>query len=94
MRSERYCRFRVCGSSGYKGRQAALAGGAAVESAEGGVIWVSISPRTAIESVRLPGEFHNDPADRMIVALARETNSSLVTADQKIRDYAHVRCIC
>lgn len=54
---------------------------------------VAISARTAVQSVRLPGEFHDDPADHMIVALAREVNAPLVTADGKIRAYPHVRCI-
>jgi PIN domain nuclease of toxin-antitoxin system len=44
-----------------------------------------------VQSTRLPGEFHNDPADRMIVALARHLNVSLVTSDQRIRAYKHVR---
>lgn len=54
---------------------------------------VPISVRVAVQSVRLPGEFHSDPADRMIVALAREANAPLVTADDKIRAYPHVRSI-
>jgi PIN domain nuclease of toxin-antitoxin system len=44
-----------------------------------------------VQSTRLPGEFHNDPADRMIVALARHLNVPLVTSDQRIRAYKHVR---
>jgi PIN domain nuclease of toxin-antitoxin system len=47
----------------------------------------------AIESTRLPGLFHKDPADRMIVALARHHSAALVTADSKIRDYAPVKTI-
>lgn len=58
-----------------------------------GVRLVPVSPRVAVQSVRLPGTFHKDPADRMIVALAREMNAPLLTADTKIRDYPHVRCI-
>lgn len=54
---------------------------------------VPISVRVAVQSVRLPGEFHSDPADRMIVALAREANAPLITADDKIRAYPHVRSI-
>lgn len=44
-----------------------------------------------VQSTRLPGEFHSDPADRMIVALARQMNALLVTSDKKIRAYRHVR---
>lgn len=47
----------------------------------------------AIEATRLPGVFHKDPADRMIVALARHQSAALVTADSKIRGYAHVKTI-
>ncbi len=47
----------------------------------------------AMQSVNLPGDFHKDPADRMIVALARELNAAVVTADQKIQRYAPVRWV-
>ncbi|WP_226801481.1 hypothetical protein [Alkalilimnicola sp. S0819] len=47
----------------------------------------------AVESTRLPGEFHKDPADRMIVALARRFNVELVTADDRIMSYKHVRTL-
>lgn len=54
---------------------------------------VPVSTRIAVQSTRLPGTFHKDPADRIIVALAREWNVSLLSADDKIRHYAHVRSI-
>lgn len=54
---------------------------------------VPLDAATAVESTRLPGNFHNDPADRMIVALARHFNAALVTADEKIRAYRHVRTV-
>lgn len=41
----------------------------------------------AVGSVRLPGDFHADPADRMIVATARFHQVPLMTADQAILDY-------
>ena len=47
----------------------------------------------AVKSHSLPGDFHADPADRIIVALARELGAPLVTADEKIRRYPHVRTI-
>lgn len=52
-----------------------------------------LSAEVAVESTRLPGTFHKDPADRFIVALARQLNAPLLTADGKIRDYPHVRTI-
>lgn len=39
------------------------------------------------------GEFHEDAADRLIVATARRHVVPVVTADAKIRDYPHVRSI-
>ena len=47
----------------------------------------------AIKSANLPGEFHKDLADRMIVATARKLGSILITADEKIINYPHVKTI-
>ncbi|MCG7600078.1 type II toxin-antitoxin system VapC family toxin [Halomonas sp. McH1-25] len=63
-----------------------------VEEIEG-VRIVAVDAATAVESTRLPGEFHKDPADRMIVALARHYNAELITADEKITAYRHVKTI-
>ena len=52
-----------------------------------------LSPADAIASTQLPGRFHKDPADRIIVALARRHGSPLVTSDAKIRAYSHVMSI-
>jgi PIN domain nuclease of toxin-antitoxin system len=41
-----------------------------------------------LESTRLPGTFHKDPADRFIVATARVHDLVLVTGDRLILDYA------
>ncbi|MCH2557300.1 MAG: type II toxin-antitoxin system VapC family toxin [Alcanivorax sp.] len=57
------------------------------------VRFVPVDNDVGVESTRLPGEFHKDPADRLIVALARHLNSTLVTADEKIRAYRHVRTV-
>lgn len=46
-----------------------------------------LSPRIAVESSYLPGDLHGDPADRIIVATARMTHSTLVTRDEKILAY-------
>jgi PIN domain nuclease of toxin-antitoxin system len=54
---------------------------------------VPVDPEIAVKSVELPGEFHKDPADRMIVATARKFAGPLVTKDEKIRAYAHVKTI-
>jgi PIN domain nuclease of toxin-antitoxin system len=55
--------------------------------------FVPIDARIAARSVDLPGEFHKDPADRLIVATAREYSVPLVTADLKIRNYPHVETV-
>ncbi len=47
----------------------------------------------AVHSADLPGNFHKDPADRIIVATARRLNAPLLTADQKILNYEHVQTI-
>jgi len=58
-----------------------------------GVRFVPLDNELAIQSVTLPGEFHKDPADRMITALARRHSIPLITADAKIRGYRHVKTI-
>ena len=52
-----------------------------------GVRLLPIEPAIALDSVRLPGTFHADPADRMIVATARRWAGSLITADAAIVAY-------
>ena len=54
---------------------------------------LELTPEIAIESTRLPGEFHRDPADQIIVATARVHKCPLVTADERILDYPHVKTI-
>jgi PIN domain nuclease of toxin-antitoxin system len=49
---------------------------------------IDLDSQIAIESNNLPGFFHEDPADRIIVATARTLDIPLITADQKILDYA------
>jgi PIN domain nuclease of toxin-antitoxin system len=60
-----------------------------VEKALGapGVRLIPLSPDIAMQSTRLPGTFHGDPADRMLVATARCEGCVLVTRDQRILDY-------
>nr|WP_313657092.1 type II toxin-antitoxin system VapC family toxin [Achromobacter ruhlandii] len=55
--------------------------------------FVPVDVRISVQSVDLPGEFHKDPADRIIVATARHHLVPLVSADLKIRDYPHVQTI-
>lgn len=55
-----------------------------------GVELIDLSPEIAIEANRLPGTFHKDPADQIIVATARVLNCGLLTADARILGYPHV----
>jgi PIN domain nuclease of toxin-antitoxin system len=55
---------------------------------DGGLRLLPLTPRILIESARLPGELHRDPADRMLVATAREYGLSLVTRDKLLLQYA------
>ena len=52
-----------------------------------------LSVQDAIESTKLPGDFHKDPADRIIVAMARRHKATLVTSDKLILAYKHVETI-
>ena len=53
-----------------------------------GIALVPITPEIAIKSSRLPGDFHGDPADRIIVSTARKLNATLITHDKKIIRYS------
>ncbi len=52
-----------------------------------GIRIVAIPPRIAIQSTRLPGTMHGDPADRILVATAHEENAVLITCDEKLLEY-------
>ncbi len=58
-----------------------------------GIRFVPVDNEIGIKSTMLPGHFHKDPADRMIVATARKLAIPLVTADKKIINYEHVKTI-
>ena len=54
---------------------------------------VDVTHEIAWEAYNLPGTFHNDPADRVLVATARIANLTLITADDLILRYPHVRTV-
>lgn len=58
-----------------------------------GIRVLELTPEIAVESTRLPGKFHRDPADQIIVATARINDCPLVTSDTKILDYSYVETI-
>jgi PIN domain nuclease of toxin-antitoxin system len=51
----------------------------------------SITPEIAVDSSRLPGDFHGDPADRILVATARSLGVPLLTRDRKLVEYGRRR---
>lgn len=53
-----------------------------------GLQMVQLLPEISIDSSRLPGQFHGDPADRIIVATSRFLRCPLITVDKKILAYA------
>ena len=57
---------------------------------------LALDARVALESTRLPGTVHGDPADRFLVATARMHDLHIVTADRKILAYGdagHVKTL-
>ena len=50
--------------------------------------FIPVSNKIALRSSQLPAPMHQDPADRIIIATARELGTQLVTADERIRGYA------
>lgn len=53
--------------------------------------FVSINNKIAAKSVTLPGTFHNDPADRIIVSTALQEGATLITSDSRILKYSHIQ---
>ena len=48
---------------------------------------INLEQQIAVESCNLPGNFHADPADRIIVATARVHELSLISRDKNIIKY-------
>jgi PIN domain nuclease of toxin-antitoxin system len=54
---------------------------------------VPLTPTLSYRSTTLPPPFHEDPADQIIVATAREEKATVLTKDKLIREYTHVRTV-
>jgi PIN domain nuclease of toxin-antitoxin system len=54
---------------------------------------IDVTPEIAAEAYELPGNFHKDPVDRVLVATARLHNLTLLTADDLILRYGHVKTV-
>jgi PIN domain nuclease of toxin-antitoxin system len=55
-----------------------------------GIHLAPLEPAVAVASTRLPGDLHGDPADRLIVATARQLGATLVTADAAVLAYGRL----
>lgn len=51
---------------------------------------VPLTHEIAIAAYNLPGKFHRDPADRMLVATAVVHDLTFMTADERILAYPHL----
>jgi len=62
----------------------------------GNLALAEMPPAVLIASTELPGDIHGDPADRIIIATAREYGLRVVTRDRRILEYAqkgHVQAL-
>ena len=51
---------------------------------------IPLTSAIAVRAYQLPGNFHSDPADRILVATARSQELVIITADERILAYPHV----
>jgi len=55
--------------------------------------FVPVDNYLAVKSVRLPEPLHGDPADRIIIATSIASGAPLITKDERILNYPHVKTI-
>jgi PIN domain nuclease of toxin-antitoxin system len=85
---------RRCGALAAGGRlELTISAGDWIAASEAlpSIRFVPVSNSIALKSVQLPGDLHNDPADRIIIATAVSMGAILITKDEKIRTYPHVK---
>ncbi len=58
-----------------------------------GIVLLPLTPKIAVESTKLPGQFHRDPFDQLIVATARIYDEPLITSDADIFAYPYVKIL-
>jgi PIN domain nuclease of toxin-antitoxin system len=61
-----------------------------------GVRMAPLTPEIAIAAAWLPDPLHGDPADRLLIATARDLAVPMITRDAKILDYArqgHIQAV-
>ena len=55
--------------------------------------FLPIDNSVAVKSVNLPQPLHKDPADRLIIATAISLAAPVVTKDEKLLNYPHIKTI-
>ena len=55
--------------------------------------FLPVDNSVAVKSVNLPQPLHSDPADRIIIATAITIAAPVVTKDEKLLNYPHVKTI-
>ncbi len=58
-----------------------------------GIRLIGLDAEVAVLSTRLPGNFHGDPADRMIMATCMKHNVPLISKDKTIRSWGQIKVI-
>ena len=58
-----------------------------------GIRLIGLNAEVAVLSTRLPGNFHGDPADRMIVATCMKHNVPLISKNKMIRSWGQIKVI-
>lgn len=58
-----------------------------------GLETIELSHPIAVLAYALPGKFHKDPADRILVATAIYHGLTFVTADERILAYPHLKSV-
>ena len=81
---------RVAGQATARASVLSTIGASVVRTTAGaaGVRPVPLYASRCGRGVQLPGNLHGDPADRLLIATARELKVPLVTRDRRILDYA------
>lgn len=54
---------------------------------------IQLNPEIVVLSTRLPGNFHADPTDRMLVATCLSMGIPIVSKDHQITDWNHISVI-
>ena len=58
-----------------------------------GIKLINLTPEIAVLSTRLPGDFHKDPADQIIVATSRILEMPLLSSDRRILSFKDVDAV-